>query len=396
MLTPRLLPDRLPSEVALDPEEEGLLRGCLACPWDDASFLVYADWLDDNRQTERADFVRLQVAQVGLWRTWEEAPDSVRAWTGRVFPGFLHQRLGFARGLPGILRVGHSQAVGLASRYLAGWIWGIQSEGNNPVPARELTSSPHLAWLTSLYLEHNWIRVRTPEALAPGYHLPRVTPGWRRNYESPDAGLQVLADCLPRAPLTALGLWDNEIGDLGVEVWAASPHLARLTYLDLRNNRVGVRGAQALAGNPHLTQLTSLDLGYNRVGDAGVEVLAGSPHLTRLTSLALPNNSICTKGAQAIATSPHLGRLATLHLGYNQIGDEGAEALAASPYLAQLTSLNLVDNQIGVRGARALAASPHLTRLTSLWLWDNQIGAEGARALRQSASFRGCKISGID
>ena len=40
----------------------GLLDAILADPADDAPRLVYADWLDENGQAERAEFIRLQVA----------------------------------------------------------------------------------------------------------------------------------------------------------------------------------------------------------------------------------------------------------------------------------------------------------------------------------------------
>ncbi len=41
----------------------GLLDAILAAPDDDVPRLVCADWLDDNGQAERAEFVRLQIAR---------------------------------------------------------------------------------------------------------------------------------------------------------------------------------------------------------------------------------------------------------------------------------------------------------------------------------------------
>jgi uncharacterized protein (TIGR02996 family) len=40
---------------------DALLRGILECPEDDTARLVFADWLDENGQAERAEFVRVQV-----------------------------------------------------------------------------------------------------------------------------------------------------------------------------------------------------------------------------------------------------------------------------------------------------------------------------------------------
>ena len=41
---------------------DALYRSVLAAPADDAPRLVYADWLDDHGDPERAEFIRLQVA----------------------------------------------------------------------------------------------------------------------------------------------------------------------------------------------------------------------------------------------------------------------------------------------------------------------------------------------
>jgi uncharacterized protein (TIGR02996 family) len=341
MLSPRPLPDRLPSLVPLDPEEEALLRGCLACPWDDASFLVYADWLEEHQQTERADFVRLQVARGGRPDRWYQAPPAVRAWTGQVFSTEWHNWLQFSRGLPGILNIRIAQIGDLSSPALAGWIWGLHSDGQGPEVARVLASGPQLSSLTFLDMGYNEIRAE------------------------------------------------------GAQVLAASSHLTRLTYLDLSNNVIQDKGAQALAACPRLASLASLYLWNDQIGEAGAQALAASPHLARLVHLELGFNALGDAGAEALAASPHLARLTALHLGSNGIGDAGAQALAASPHLARLTSLELNGNQISDEGAWALAGSPWLGQLASLSLGDNPIGAEGAQALRQSASLRGCKIHGI-
>lgn len=44
-----------------DPTERALLRGIIANPDDDTARLVYADWLDEHGQHERAELIRAQV-----------------------------------------------------------------------------------------------------------------------------------------------------------------------------------------------------------------------------------------------------------------------------------------------------------------------------------------------
>ena len=41
--------------------DTAFLRTILADPDDDAPRLIYADWLDENGDSDRAEFIRLQV-----------------------------------------------------------------------------------------------------------------------------------------------------------------------------------------------------------------------------------------------------------------------------------------------------------------------------------------------
>lgn len=45
---------------------QGLLDAILDTPGDDVPRLVYADWLEDNGQPERAEFIRVQVELAGF------------------------------------------------------------------------------------------------------------------------------------------------------------------------------------------------------------------------------------------------------------------------------------------------------------------------------------------
>lgn len=54
------------SDVCDHPEYQAQLRGVLAMPDDDLPRLVLADWLDEHREHERAEFIRCQV-QTAAW-----------------------------------------------------------------------------------------------------------------------------------------------------------------------------------------------------------------------------------------------------------------------------------------------------------------------------------------
>jgi uncharacterized protein (TIGR02996 family) len=59
---------------------EALLRAICERPWEVDPRLVYADWLEENGQPERAEFIRLQLEVAALPRNqWSDAPQRVRA-----------------------------------------------------------------------------------------------------------------------------------------------------------------------------------------------------------------------------------------------------------------------------------------------------------------------------
>ena len=51
----------------------GLLAAIRAMPEEDTPRLVYADWLDENGQPERAEFIRVQC-QLARMDEWDESP----------------------------------------------------------------------------------------------------------------------------------------------------------------------------------------------------------------------------------------------------------------------------------------------------------------------------------
>src|SRR5450432_1909805 len=59
-------------------ESSALLAAILASPADDAPRLVYADWLDENGDTSRAAFIRVQVALARLPTTDPKHAELVR------------------------------------------------------------------------------------------------------------------------------------------------------------------------------------------------------------------------------------------------------------------------------------------------------------------------------
>ncbi len=68
---------------------EAFLADIVANPADDGLRLIYADWLEDNGQTDRAEFIRVQIERVRIRNLHPPADDEDR----RIIRGFaLYKR----------------------------------------------------------------------------------------------------------------------------------------------------------------------------------------------------------------------------------------------------------------------------------------------------------------
>jgi uncharacterized protein (TIGR02996 family) len=396
--------------------EEAFMRDIADSPDDDTPRLVFADWLEDNGQPERAEFIRVQCARARLefdapgremergrpdfrgagggptppgaalrelerreQRLWRRHGD---AWRGAL-PRLTGVKWEFLRGLPACVLITpkgfrtHADAVFAAAPVHALRHWAAGDEPDLP----SLAASPHLARLTSLDLSA--ARIVRPEdvrALAGAPQLVRLNTLYLRYSRlGPEAGV-ALARCPAR--WRKLSLSSAVLGPGGAEALASCPRLADLHTLDLGHNDIGPRGIRALA-RAQLPNLRRLELSGNALGPEGAAELAAAPWLGQVRELHLARNRLGDAGVAMLAAAPVLAGLNWLNLVNNQITDEGARSLANSPFVAGLGVLDLrYDNPIGPAGARALAESPHLGRLHRLLIDLREIGAEALAALQ--------------
>jgi len=219
---------------------EAFLRTIYENPEDDAPRLSYADWLDEHGQTDRADFIRVQLE---LARLAEDHPRQ-----------------------PELLR----REETLLAAHRAEWLG-------------ELLQLASDEWWPECWMFHRGLR-------ALDLYFNHIG----------DEGLRALASAPHLASLKVLKLNANDIGDGGACALASSPHLAALTELNLDGGAIGDEGARALAAAPHLATLAELDLCEHAIGDAGARALAASPHLAALSKLHLQENAITTQGKAAL------------------------------------------------------------------------------------------------
>jgi uncharacterized protein (TIGR02996 family) len=298
--------------------DDAFLQAILEDPDDDTPRLVYADWLEEHGQPERAEFIRVQCERARL--QGEENPSSD-----------AQERLAALQRREDVLLGAHRKAW---TRPLPEW-----ARGKAVGFARGFVVTVRAS--AGLFLQH-------------GAELFRVAPVQHLALESVGDRMAALAASPLLLHLRSLFLDNQRLDDSAARALAASSHLANLTILDLGNNRLTAEGAQALAASPHLGRLVRLYLGGNMLGAGGVVALAQSPRLPGLMLLDLSRNGVGDAGAVALAGASSLAGLGVLHLQSNGIGEEGALALAASPYLGDLEEINLGTNPINARGVRAL------------------------------------------
>jgi uncharacterized protein (TIGR02996 family) len=227
-------------------------------PDDNGPRLVYADWLEEQGECDRAELIRLQCLGGDAAREQELLTRHGESWAG---PAAQHSyAIAYRRGfveeitldITDLFRHGDAIFVAAPIRLLR-----LIGAGRN---IDAFLSSPHLAGLAAL-------------------HLTDASLG--------DAGVTALAACEHLQNLRTLRLGRNSIGDDGVEALADSPWLSRLETLVMFGNLFGDAGATALATSRALTGLRHLDLSYNSIGEAGAEALAHAPGLPKLERLDL-------------------------------------------------------------------------------------------------------------
>jgi len=377
---------------------DGFLRDILDRPDDDAVRLIYADWLDDHGDPDRAEFIRLQVERAARGEmtptpreealrkkhraTWEA---EVPAWARRkvVFErgfvarvqstalDFLDKAAGLFKRSPirGVeFRTYDKRAKELGkSEYLSRLNWltlsGWHGDCFDGPAAKAFFKSPHLGGVRFLDLGGCPIGPDGAKALAAS-SLAAVATLLVNGADLGPKGVADLAKAKSLAALTTLNLGYNALGDKGASALADSPAMATLRELQIWNNGVTARGLRPLAAAA--PTLAVLSLARNAVFDAGAILLAGSARSASLVELDLEGNGLTEAGVRALAASPHLDGLTVLSLERNAVGDAGAVALAESPRLGSLRVLNLREAGVEDDGARALATSNRLARLARL------------------------------
>jgi uncharacterized protein (TIGR02996 family) len=338
-------------------ERQRFIRAIEAEPDDDAVRLVYADWLEENGDADRARFIRLQCEHHRL----KDAPRGEarrRELEREIDPLLKRHRAAWTAGLPAWAR---------EQSFKRGFLNVYQMTAKQFLEGAGAVRA--VAPLDTLFLRR--LKGRE-EAVFASEHLGGVNRLWVQEAQLTDAGVRALT---------------------------SSPHLGRVRKLGLERitldaskdaNRLTDSAAAALAGADNLPALTHLELGgYRKITAAGVGAIVQSPRRAGLKALDV---SGCT-GGPAVGElfggrACRLTGLEELRLSDVKLGDAGANALARAPALRNLRVLWLTQNKIGDWGATFLGDSRHFSGLADLNLWKNNLSDVGVRVLLASSGLR--------
>jgi uncharacterized protein (TIGR02996 family) len=381
---------RLPANPArLDTlTHAAFLDDVLAHPEDDTPRLIYADWLEDLGEADRAEFIRSQIERIHLhpghprsrWLLQREVALLERgefAWAGPLLPQLVTHfayRRGFVESISlsarDFLRRGEElfRLAPLRRIHLTE-VLDLQELLADSSQARHFASL--LTRVRELDFNRTYLNDVAGQALLGLPELPRPRGLHLANCSLSGAALEVLAASPVLEEVVTLEISASGTSPEGLSALLQSRHLRKLEHLVLRGFRMGDRGIGVLIGSPVLSRVRTLFLGHNGLSDTGVRALLESRALTRLQGLELSFNYLTPAGLAELAGSRGLGQLTDLNLSHNHLGNPGARVLGDTPLLGQLLSIDLSLNHIGDQGGHLLACYPRPARLLALDLIFN-------------------------
>jgi uncharacterized protein (TIGR02996 family) len=372
--------------------QAAFLAAICAEPDDDAPRLIYADWLEEHGDLDRAEFIRAQCelarleaedcASQALFESLQERLDpALDRVNWQPIDAGIARRWELRRRVLALLkRHGKSWAAAAPRRCGLSWTWDRYR--------------PWAAWdrgfLERATLKGATALRRSADALR---HVPLRFLALPRPHA--DQARALLGSGLVGR---VTGLWfDYGAADF-LRALGAHADAARVTSLSSSQARNDIDDiARALTASANWRGLRRLNLrGSNDMSARATEGLLRAGHLRGLTLLRLNAGRWTTDTVRTLATAG-LSELRTLELYGCPLNDEAAEALGSSPSLKRLRTLQLDTSGISGRGLSSLIASPrlpHLTVLTLHWCRNRSWKLnEQALANARGSSLRSLQIS---
>ncbi len=331
------------------------LRGAIiAQPDDDTLRLVYADWLDESGQPDRASFIRAQV------------------WAAQAEPFSPEAR----------------KHAAIAKRLL---------DQSRPSWVKRINPWVMAAEFRRGFIEHATVNVANFPRDAAALFVTEPVRSLQMTRTVPDHELEPFFDTPELARVARLDLTNLRIAPNEIELLFQCPHLTALADLGLRNIPVPPDQLMTLLIGPALPTLTGLDLAdVTNLGPCLANALSRADH-RHFTRLDLSRIAFDSQEIKQVLASRCLRNVEELRLGWMpQSGREGALThLDLSWGIIPWNRLRVLDlNGQGVRDEGVAQIVKELNRrrdpapLRWLGLANNRIGPDGVRTLIQSDSSK--------
>ncbi len=255
-------------------ESLAFLRAIIARPDDDTPRLVYADYLEENDQPQRAEFIRLQcqlarhLSQLVKDRKLESVLNRQQEllcqfesrWRAELpqIPGVHWSEFhrGFIRGVA--IQYPDTFAEFASIILQAAPITELRFYQATQADIRVLAQTPALLQIRKLYVAVNIFGAGVARILASSPYGESVkileTNGWSMT----DLGVLAFLQNENWQSLEEWHLAWNDLTDLTAETISVCSHMQTLRVLNLQYNNLSTRGIQVLKKSPILSQLRQL------------------------------------------------------------------------------------------------------------------------------------------
>lgn len=344
---------------------------------EDTPRLAFADWLQENGQEDRAEFIRVQIQRARL-AEWDAAQVRLRLREQELLKKHGEQWLAEVPAVEGAKWEGFRRGIVAEVSFAS-----FEAMRKNAHACRAVAPVEAVTV--------RWPRQREAAGGPPIAELRELSLTGRPTRDDEVAWLADSPQLSTLKVLTARGLWVD-----GLRRLLRSPHLSRLRSFRLPSNNLGNAGIGVLTKAASLTALEELVLSgqlYERYGEdptvqaAGMQALAGWAGLASVKSIKITGSDVGRAGLRALLRSPHVGALKELSLRAGRLDGQALGELDSARPELRLESLDLGENILKDVGVEYVAMAKCLRDLKALWLDRCEVRLNGARLFTKKASF---------
>jgi uncharacterized protein (TIGR02996 family) len=335
--------------------------------------LVYADWIEQRGEPERATAVRLHVRLEHLGYPVLMPPErSPAPWMSTSAYGQIGSHLSLYKRLCCLWRRHRKEWLGQYPtslrryiRFRAGLPWVFVG------PADLLPAQMR----RELSLIRSWRLIAPPQSdkvairpvLQSAFEIEFSGPAWRERLPE-----WLIAGAVPESAVR-VGIINGAMAAETVPLVLAQKWPS-LLHLDVSGNALGADSVATIWTGLRDWPVVSIDLSRNAIGEGFGLFLEPGP--SGLKHLYCAGNHAEEIGTGLMGNSMQMRRLTSINWMGNSLNQEGAEAIASWD-APMLRSLDLSDNHLGATGALHLRRYAWIKNLRHLNLAENNLREEG-------------------